>query len=335
MPILASLGAGSIGAYRMFGGASWPIDGTFGIFSLGRTGSGGGDCGVTTRERYTFASDTSTTCGVGAASVNSRSGSAAGNATRAIFALGLAGGAYSATRNKYTYATNVSTASGVPSASLGGNQQSAVGNSTRGIFALGFFPPCRINGANQRDKYTYACDTSTAATSASQCNYGGSAAGNSTRGIFHLGLASNARSSTRNKYTYACDASTSVGVATASTASYAGSATGNSTRGIFTIGCRSSGGIVGSCQRNKYTYATDTNTTCGVASASEQTVFGSAAGNSTRGIFAIGCNSTSRSATRNKYTYACDTNTASGVASASVQSGQGTAASWATCVNSP
>ena len=63
----------------------------------------------------------------------------------------------------------------------------------------------------------------------------------------------------------------------------------------------------------------------------------SAAGNSTRGIFALGlaqppcCGVVST--TREKYTYASCSSTASGVGGASVASSDGSAASWATCVN--
>jgi hypothetical protein len=75
--------------------------------------------------------------------------------------------------------------------------------------------------------------------------------------------------------------------------------------------------------RNKYTYASDTNA---VATASSvNSFYGSAAGNSTRGIFAIGCSCSVSTTTRNKYTYACDTNgTATG---SSATSAYGSAAS--------
>ena len=84
--------------------------------------------------------------------------------------------------------------------------------------------------------------------------------------------------------------------------------------------------------RNKYTYACDTSTSVGVALASAASKNGSAAGNSTRGIFALGdagCYLT----TRNKYTYASCTSTACGVGTASSASNKGSAVSWATCVN--
>jgi hypothetical protein len=89
-----------------------------------------------------------------------------------------------------------------------------------------------------------------------------------------------------------------------------------------------------STTRNKYTYATCTSTACGVGAPSSAANQGSAAGNSTRGIFALGCVGGTQSAVRNKYTYASCVSTASGVASASAASNAQSAASWATCVNS-
>ena len=184
MPFIETTGAASARGFGLF--ATMIGDGTKGIFALGSTAAS--TCGVTTRDKYTYASDTSTACGVGAASTYSRQGAAAGNATRGIFQLGIAGGGYSALRNKYTYASDTSTASGIPSASGAGSQMSAAGNSTRGIFTISFLPPCYTGGQTTRNKYTYACDTSTSASGLTACSYGGAAAGNSTRGIFHLGM---------------------------------------------------------------------------------------------------------------------------------------------------
>ena len=138
-----------------------------------------------------------------------------------------------------------------------------------------------------------------------------------TKGIFALGYASVA-STTRNKYTYACCTSTACGVGAASATSYNGSAAGNSTRGIFALGYACFCGVQSySAIRNKYTYACCTSTACGVGTASIASDQQSAAGNSTRGIFAIGFTGGSGVATRNKYTYASDTSTATGVGSAS------------------
>jgi hypothetical protein len=81
--------------------------------------------------------------------------------------------------------------------------------------------------------------------------------------------------------------------------------------------------------RNKYTYACDTSAIAAAASVASQQ--GSAAGNSTRGIFALG-NAGAASTTRNKYTYACDTSAIA--AAASNASYWGAAASnGTTCVN--
>ena len=80
-------------------------------------------------------------------------------------------------------------------------------------------------------------------------------------------------------------------------------------------------------------YICCTSTATGVGAASAASYQGSAAGNSTRGIFALGALCGVGSTTRNKYTYACCTSTATGVGAASANSSSGSAASWATCVN--
>jgi hypothetical protein len=114
-------------------------------------------------------------------------------------------------------------------------------------------------------------------------------------------------------------------VATVSSgASACGAATGNSTRGIFVLGFPSPQ------SRNKYTYASDTNS---VATASSSCTFGGAAtGNSTRGIFAIGNNGVGASILREKYTYACDTN-ASAASSGSTSQNGSAASNGIACVN--
>ena len=324
MPLINTSGVNTDRGYGLF---ALPrcTDGTKGIFALGQY------CytNYNSRDKYTYASCTSTASG-GVASVASSYGSAAGNSTRGIFALGCGGGSI---RNKYTYSSCTSTASGVGSASTCSSRGSAAGNSTRGIFAFGA-------GSATRNKYTYSSCTSTACGvgSASATSNYSSAAGNSTRGIFALGITGvypcAHYSSIRNKYTYSSCTSTACGVASASFVSYLGSAAGNSTRGIFALGC----GTTTYATRDKYTYASCTSTACGVGSASAASLAGSAAGNSTRGIFALGiavgsCYSQSASTTRNKYTYSSCTSTASGVGGASFSSSQGSAASWATCVN--
>lgn len=148
-----------------------------------------------------------------------------------------------------------------------------------------------------------------------------------TVAIFQLGVNSTTALvnalTTRNKYTFSTDVS---GTATAASQNTNGaSAAGNSTRGIFNLSARRSGEVANlTSARNKYTYACDTNTTSGVASASANGVWGTATGNNTRGIFARGSGSTGGwSNVREKYTYACDTN-ASATASSSV-SGYGAA----------
>ena len=343
MPALINRGSMSANGFGFSifttGGGGCATDGTVGIFAIGCTAGKNPNVFSVVRNKYTYASCTSTACGVGSASLASAGGAAAGNSSRGIFALGFIcnGAAATAVRNKYTYACCSSTASGTASASVASGYQSAAGNSTRGIFAIGaYFNPAPTSTAT-RNKYIYASDTSTACGigAASAISFAGEAVGNSTRGIFALGEVGTiggtaAPSTTRNKYIYACDTSTACGVAASSATSAIGSAAGNSTRGIFTLGLA---GGAPSTTRNKYIYACDTSTASGVGTASAATYGGSATGNSTRGIFSLGGTGAAALTTRNKYTYACDTSTACGVAAASTTTSLGSAASWALCVN--
>ena len=247
---------------------------------------------------------------------------AVSDGTKAIFALGLVNCAtWSSTRNKYTYACCTSTACGVGTSVVGGGGCGrAAGNSTRGVFATG-------RGTAARCRHMYACCTTTSTGAggfASSVVVGGTAAGNATRGIFSIGNSSCVLTTTRNTFTYAT--CTSASAAAGSTAANYGSAVGNSTRGIFSLGRTFNCGYCATSTRNKFTYACNSSTASGVASASFPSLFQSAAGNSTRGIIALGRKCSSFSAcgnVRNKYTYACCTSTASGVATASVAIGYG------------
>lgn len=321
MPTIISLAAGSA---RGFGHArKMANDGTKAIFAIGNS--------TTTRNKYTYSDCSSTASGVGGASANSYGGSAAGNGSRGIFSIGYTACGASTTRNKYTYSDCSSTATGVAAATSGTYGSSAVGNSTRGIFS--------INPGGARNKYTYSNCTSTQPSGcmgASSYTAWGAAAGNCSKGIFALGFDYNhlpqaGNSKLRDKYTYATCVSTAT---TASLkASGYGSAAGNSTRGIFALGttcCAIVSGI-----REKFTYSNCTTTSCGVASVSSATYAsdGSAAGNSTRGIFQLGQACSVRTTKRNKYTYASCTSTASGVASASANVVYGSGVSWALGVN--
>ena len=98
MPTLITRGAGSANGFGFAARTGGGTDGTVGIFTLG---CGGG----TTRNKYTYATCSSTAAGVGAATSASWRSEAAGNTTRGIFALGMTNGStYTATRDKYTYA---------------------------------------------------------------------------------------------------------------------------------------------------------------------------------------------------------------------------------------
>ena len=79
--------------------------------------------------------------------------------------------------------------------------------------------------------------------------------------------------------------------------------------------------------RNKYTYSGCVNASATAASVASYR--GSATGNSTVGIFALGSVSAAPSTTRNKYTYSGDVNASAAAATAA--SSQGSAASNGTC----
>jgi hypothetical protein len=172
MSLISTRGAASARGFGLFAaGASCCLnDGNKGIFALGyQTGC----CATKIRNKYTYATCTSTATGVAQSSCNSVLGSAAGNNTRGIFAIGANPGPVT-TRNKYTYATCLSTASGVGGASAASRSGSAAGNNTRGIFALG----CASGSSSVRNKYTYSSCTSTASGvgTASVASRGGAAA---------------------------------------------------------------------------------------------------------------------------------------------------------------
>jgi len=314
MPLLQTRGAGSA---RGFGfsatQAGGGCDGTVAIFALGQVFPGYAASNI--RNKFTYATCASSSAT--ASSFTGYGGAAAGNSTRGIFARGCGSGQ----TNKYTYATD---ASAVTASNSGLQFGAAAGNSTRGIFNAG------VASQGTRYKYTYATDAWSSATNS--CPASGfylSSVGNSTRGIFVVGT----NTVVRNKYTYATDASTSA--TNACRASYGSYAAGNSTRGIFNLGCASTGGA-GSYYRNKYIYATDTSVgfAC-LPFPALQTFAGAGAGNSTRGIFALGYSGggCAMTAVRCKYTYATDTSTSSGVGVASQANSVGSAASWAICVN--
>jgi hypothetical protein len=318
MPAIITRGAFSAKGFGFGASAGLnPCDGTKAIFQLGYNGSSN----TTTRNKYTYASCTSTACGVGAASSCTFGGVGAGNSTRGIFGLGASG----TTLNKYTYSTCSSTASGLPT-TVTQCAGEAAGNNTKGIFGFGHLSKTRY-------KFTYACcsiASTGAGGNASACIIRGYGAGNSTRAIF-----SNGRCfpSIRDKFTYATCTSTTCGVAASSAGTAGGAAAGTGTIGIFQLGATT--GNTATNVRNKYTYASCTSTACGVGAASANNLnSGAAAGNSTRGIFALGSLSGYSGTTiRNKYTYATCSSTACGVGAASANSAAGAATSWAVCVN--
>ena len=264
----SSATAGTVGSSRQ----SAAGNSTVGIFALGYTSGFCGAFPLTTRNKYTYVG-----CVVsagGAATVPSSDGSAAGNSTIGIFALGLNSSSCSmTTRNKYTYSGDVVSAGGAATAAS--SSGSAVGNSTRGIFALGFAG----GSVTTRDRYTYSGCVVAAGGAATVASDRGSATGNSTVGIFALGRNNcNTNLSTRNKYTYS---SCVVSAGSAATeASRGGSAAGNSTVGIFALGALV--GFAPSTTRNRYTYAGDVN--AGATASSAVSQFGSAASNGIIGI---------------------------------------------------
>ena len=97
--------------FQAVGQGNWPLPPpppeTFAVFALGNTGGSHS----TTRNRYTYAGDV--VSAGGAATAASYFGSAAGNSTTGIFALGnTSGGGRSTTRDRYTYAGCVVSAGG-------------------------------------------------------------------------------------------------------------------------------------------------------------------------------------------------------------------------------
>jgi hypothetical protein len=166
-----------------------------------------------------------------AATAASSFGSATGNSTVGIFALGFGGYCscctpiYYSARNKYTYSGDTVAAGGSATApSYGG---SAAGNSTTGVFALGVTCSGYVT---TRNKYTYSGCVVGAGGAATVASVYSSAAGNSTVGIFALGNNGSADIATRNKYTYSGCVVSAGGAATA--ASQAGSAASNGIAGI-------------------------------------------------------------------------------------------------------
>ena len=116
--------------FQAVGQGLWPPNfvppETFAIFALGRT------CGftlLTTRNKYTYSGD-AVSAG-GAATVASYGGSAAGNSTIGIFAIGSSACAPTTTRNKYTYSGCVVSAGGAATAASYGG--SAASNGTSGV----------------------------------------------------------------------------------------------------------------------------------------------------------------------------------------------------------
>ena len=144
------------------------LDGTFGIFALGASGG-------TARNKYTYSGD-AVSAG-GAATRSNYEGSATGNSTVGIFALGEGG--TRTTRDKYTYVGCVVSAGGA--ATVASSNGSAAGNSTVGIFALGSAVACV--GLTTRDKYTYSGCVVAAGGAATAASLGGSAASNGIAGI--------------------------------------------------------------------------------------------------------------------------------------------------------
>jgi len=121
-----------------------------------------------TRNKYTYATDTSSSATASSNPGNSQS--AFGNSTTAIFGLGnTISCAYSKIRQKYTYATDTNTTC-IPQFSSNYAGGSGTGNSTRGIAALGILYQSNTRLAT-REKWTYAtCTTTTCGVAAQSAN---------------------------------------------------------------------------------------------------------------------------------------------------------------------
>ena len=339
MPSIITRGGMSALGYGFSGSVPLPADGSVVIFAIGYSSSTTAYSAV--RNKYTIATNSSTACGVGSASTGSGLGSAAGNGSRGIFALGTTATQRLSDRNKYTYSTNTSTAAGVSSASILSYSGSAAGNSTRGIFSLGYGCAAPTAAA---DKYTYATCTSTSlacgiiwSSCTKKANYQGPAVGTSTVGIFSKGYGCPVfcpccnrcvyyPTVKRAKYTYSTCTSTTSGVGTASCTNHWGAAAGNTTIGIFVLGQTGSATYR---KADKYTYSSCTSV---AATSTPNCVYGaSGSGNSLAGIFAIGAGRSGRI----RWCYNSCTNTACGIASSSINSCSGSAVSWVCGVNSP
>ncbi len=279
---------------------------TPGNFSGAATGSPITISGLTNGTPYTFGVFALNSYGPSPISAFSNSVTPSLDGTFAIFALGGISGGRVATRDKYTYSGDVVSAGGA--ATVASCAGSAAGNSVVGIFALGGTPARSAT----RNKYTYVgCVVSVGGAATSTSSYG-TAAGNSTTGVFALGSLNcgSSGSRTRNKYTYSgCVVASGT---LSSINSISGSAAGTSTFGVFAIGSSTCGcASYPTTTRDKYTYSSCVVSAGGAATlASRQ---GSAAGNSTVGIFALGQNGCFvRTTTRNKYTYSGDVVSAGG-----------------------
>lgn len=352
MPTIMTKGAASASGFGFGSLTGTPADGTKAIFQLGS--------GTSIREKYTYACCSSTTSGVGQVNqtgycspyctVGTTVGSGFSNYSKGIFTLGTINAtscarSQSIDTNKYTFSTCSSVVGpNIGSTNCTSAKGNAVSNKTIGILSIGFSLQCCVAIlVNKKRKFTYSSCAWAAVSANTTASASGSAVGNSTKAIIALGGTVYCASigtyvtkvATRNKYTYASDVTTACGVGSASVASARGSAAGNSTAGIFALSATGITCAVAVATRNKYTYACCTSTATGVASSSANSSCGSASGNSTRGIFALGGTSPNGSSTtRNKYTYSSCTSTSSGVAVSSISSKGGAAISWAVCVNS-
>lgn len=333
MPTIVTLGAASAKAFGFGKGAGvCPADGTKAIFALGAFYSF--SCGQKNQSPYIDKFTYSTCASVSVTGFGTcyGYGAAVGNSSRGMFALGTNITTGTRATRKFTYSSCSVSTTGCLSANLSGG--AGAGTSTVGILALG-------RGTTTTNKITYStCSIASAGTLSSAVG-GGSAAGNSTRGIFATGGGGSSYqtqfSSGRQKYTYSTCSVTSCGIGTSSFQGTLGAAAGNSTIGMFAIGyiyCGCGGGAVPSSYLNKYTYSSDTSTGTGFCTGVSMGA-ASAAGNSTRAIFAAGQSAGApygATTTRRKFTYATSSSTVS-AAAASQFSKAGGATSWVTGIN--
>ena len=314
------------------------IDSTSSTPNTGYFSGGISPATVSTIDKVTYSSDTTTAVPGAALSAARAYLSATGSSTAGYFGGGASPGPlYYSTMDKMTYSTDTRTT--VPSASLSTTRTTAAtGSSTAGYFGGGFVFPATPGYFSTMDKLTYGVDTTAATPSAAlsiaRTNF--AATGSSTAGYFGGGAAAPVYS-TMDKITYSSDTTAATPSASLSVGRYAlaaSSARANSlpyidNTTLFSTPSVSAsfsspssaatpntgyfgGGTTGVptyvTTMDKVTYSTDTRLVIPTASLSASRYQIAATGSSTAGYFAGGA--PGPVSTMDKTTYSTDTTSA-------------------------